>query len=166
MASNKKTREELKKLFGDECWVDKLDLKARTIFGEYKGKSVEQLKEDKKLVYHHIIMKKDGGKNTIANGALMSKENHEWFHKQKQWKQDKMNEYFQQYKINCILAHFDDEMAVHATKLQIDYDELDDENYFMLQYDPELDALDTKIYERAKELKEGLQKKNDREDRE
>lgn len=163
MAKNRRTRDEMIKLFGNECWVEKLDLKPRSITGKYRGKAIKKVKKDKILTYHHIIMKKDGGKNTIANGALMSEENHTWFHQQKQWKQDKMNEYFQQYKINCILARFDDEMAVKATKLQIDYDELDEDNYFRLEYDPELADLDTKIYEIAKTTKEE-QKKNDRED--
>lgn len=164
--SNKKTREEMIALFGEECWIEKLNLKPRSIIGEYTGKSIQKAKEEKRIVYHHIIMKKDGGKSTIANGALISEENHAWFHKQKQWRQDAMNEYFQQYKINCILANFDDEMAVHATKLQIDFDELDEENSFMLEYDPELDQLDTEIYKIAKTKKETQPKNKEWEDKE
>lgn len=151
---NKKVREEMVELFGDECWIDKLDLKPRSIIGDYVGRSIKCLKKDRVLVYHHIIMKKDGGKNTIANGALLSEENHTWLHQQKQWRQDTINQYLQMYKINFILANFNDELAVKATKLQIDYDELDEPNYFIIGYDEELDKLDTEIFKEAKKKKE------------
>lgn len=163
MGSNKKTRDELIKLFGDKCWVDKLDLKPRSIIGDYKGKSIKRLKKDKLLVYHHIIMKKDGGKTTISNGALMSEENHVWFHQQKQWKQDIMNNYFQQYKINCILANFDDELAVKLTKAQIDFCELDDE-YIDFGYDNEPYLLNEEVFKIAIADKEKLNKKDDKDE--
>ena len=162
MSSNKKTREEMIELFGDKCWIDKLDLRARSLTGEYTGRSVRKAKEEQKLVYHHIIMKKDGGKSTISNGALMSEDNHEWFHRQKQWRQDIMNEYLQQYKINCILANFDDDMAIHVTKAQIDFAELDEENYFILEYDQELDELDKEIFKKAKEKRDTLKEWEER----
>lgn len=53
----------------------------------------------KQLTYHHIKMRKDGGKATIENGALLSTENHAWFHKQTPEKQTAMNKAFQQYKM-------------------------------------------------------------------
>lgn len=159
MASNKKVREEMVDVFGNRCWVDKLKLRsAKTLKGTHKGRKLKNLKKDKVLTYHHIIMKKDGGKPTISNGALLSEENHTWFHKQKQWKQDKMNQYFQQYKINFIMANFDDELALEITKLQIDYDELnDDDDYVSIPYD-EIDDLNTEIYNRAKVKRNTMKK--------
>lgn len=93
---------------------------------------------------------------------MLSSENHEWLHQQKQWKQDAINGYFQQYKINFILANFDDEMAIKATKLQIDYSGLDDEDYFTIGYDPELDDLNDQMFKRIKQKKEEEEKDEDR----
>lgn len=67
---NTKVRKQMEEIFGSECWIEKLDLKPRTIIGEFKGKSVKRLKKDKVLTYHHIIMRKDGGKPTIANRSF------------------------------------------------------------------------------------------------
>ena len=52
----------------------------------------------KQLTYHHIRMRKDGGKATRENGALLSEENHIWFHKQSPTTQNYMNALFQEYK--------------------------------------------------------------------
>ena len=43
-------------------------------------------------------MKKDGGKATVENGALLSAENHNWFHRQSPQAQGYMNAIFQEYK--------------------------------------------------------------------
>ena len=56
------------------------------------------MKRMKQLTYHHIRMRKDGGKATVENGALLSAENHAWFHKQSPQVQTQMNEMFQEYK--------------------------------------------------------------------
>ena len=52
----------------------------------------------KQLTYHHIKKKKDGGKATVENGALLSAENHQWFHQQNSQSQEYMNTMFQEYK--------------------------------------------------------------------
>lgn len=56
------------------------------------------MKKMKQLTYHHIKMKKDGGRATVENGALLSAENHAWFHKQNSQDQAIMNAMFQEYK--------------------------------------------------------------------
>lgn len=96
MSSNKNARKALEKLYGKECFIDKLHL--RKDKQKYTGKS--QYKKMKQLSYHHIVMKKDGGKATVENGALLSIENHAWFHKQTPERQKAMNEAFQAYKIS------------------------------------------------------------------
>lgn len=55
----------------------------------------------KQLTYHHIKMKKDGGRATRENGALLSAENHAWFHQQSEQAQAQMNAIFQDYKKRC-----------------------------------------------------------------
>lgn len=52
----------------------------------------------KKLSYHHIVERSKGGSTTIENGALLSIENHAWFHQQSEEDQIKMNKAFQAYK--------------------------------------------------------------------
>ena len=72
MSKNKSVRKELERLYGRECFIDKLHL--RKDKQKYKGKA--QYKRMKQLTYHHIKPKKDGGEATIQNGALLSEENH------------------------------------------------------------------------------------------
>ena len=96
MSSNKRAKEKLIKLYGDECFIKKLKLRKDIESKKYKGKS--QKNRMQQLTYHHIKMKKDGGKATVENGALLSAENHAWFHKQSPQAQAQMNELFQQYK--------------------------------------------------------------------
>lgn len=95
MSSNKRAKEELIKIYGAECFIDKLKLRDES-GRRYTGKG--QKAKMKQLTYHHIKMKKDGGKATVENGALLSAENHAWFHKQSEPIQHQMNELFQEYK--------------------------------------------------------------------
>ena len=96
MSSNKRAKEELIRRYGAECFIEKLKLRKDTEPRRYKGK--DQMKKMKQLTYHHIRMKKDGGRATVENGALLSAENHAWFHKQNPQDQAIMNAMFQEYK--------------------------------------------------------------------
>ena len=100
--SNKGAKEALIKLFGPECFIDRLHLREDTE-RVYKGKA--QYKRMKQLTYHHIKEKSKGGKATVENGALLSAENHIWFNQQPKEKQREMNKAFQDFKasfgINC-----------------------------------------------------------------
>ena len=103
MSSNKRAKEALIRLYGKECFIEKLHLRPDTE-RKYTGKA--QYHRMKQLTYHHIEMKKDGGKATIENGALLSAENHEWFNRQSKEKQRQMNDMFQEYKrkIDYVIA--------------------------------------------------------------
>lgn len=96
MSSNKRAKEELIRRYGAECFIEKLKLRKDIEPRRYKGKG--QMKKMKQLTYHHIRMKKDGGRATVENGALLSAENHAWFHKQNSQDQAIMNAMFQEYK--------------------------------------------------------------------
>ena len=74
MSSNKIARKKLEKLYGSECFIEKLHLRIDTEPRRYKSKG--QMKRMKQLSYHHIKMKKNNGKTTVANGAILSVENH------------------------------------------------------------------------------------------
>ena len=52
------------------------------------------------ITYHHIKEDRNGGLETVENGALLSAENHEWFNRQSKEKQRQMNDMFQEYKRN------------------------------------------------------------------
>ena len=105
--SNKKARKKLIKLYGAECFIEKLHLRTDTEPRQYTSKG--QYKRMKQLTYHHIREKQYGGKATVENGALLSEENHIWFNEQSKEAQKKMNELFQQYKasVECKVEFID-----------------------------------------------------------
>lgn len=94
--SNKKAKERLIQLYGEECFIEKLHLRVDTEPRKYTSKG--QYKRMKQLTYHHIREKRNNGKATVENGALLSAENHVWFNKQSKEAQRQMNELFQKYK--------------------------------------------------------------------
>ena len=106
--SNKRAKERLIQLYGAECFIEKLQLRKDTEPRRYTSKG--QRKRMKQLTYHHIKEKQYGGKATIANGALLSEENHIWFNKQSKEAQKQMNELFQQYKasVECKIEFVED----------------------------------------------------------
>lgn len=99
---NKSARQELERLYGKECFIEKLKLREK--YGEvkvYTGRNQVKkavLKRQRQLTYHHILEKSKGGKATAENGAILSAENHTWFHQQPKERQKEMNEAFQEYK--------------------------------------------------------------------
>lgn len=95
MAGNKKAREELERRYGKECFIEKLKLR-KEVGRVYKSKG--QKEKMKRLTYHHIKERRNGGKATVENGALLSNENHIWFHEQSESMQGYMNAIFQEYK--------------------------------------------------------------------
>lgn len=151
MSSNKKAKEELIRRYGAECFIEKLKLRKDVKPKRYKGKG--QMKRMKQLTYHHIKMKKDGGKATLENGALLSAENHAWFHQQSTQDQAQMNEIFQEYKKQydeCRVVFVDEldlGFQIRAMEFHIDERELKKEKYnrakekreFQKQVDEELD---------------------------
>lgn len=93
--SNKGAKQRLIKLYGKECFIDKLHLRPGPP-PVYTGKG--QMHRMKQLTYHHIVEKSKGGRATVENGALLSAENHAWFNKQQKGDQARMNQAFQDYK--------------------------------------------------------------------
>lgn len=151
MSSNKKIKEELIRRYGAECFIEKLKLRKDDTPRRYKGKG--QMKRMKQLTYHHIKMKKDGGRATVENGALLSAENHAWFHKQNPQDQAIMNALFQEYKKQyqeCEVVFVDDlklDFEIKAMEFHIDEREQKKEKYnrarekreFQKRVDEELD---------------------------
>ena len=95
MSSNKSAKQALIRRYGNQCFIERLHLR------DTKGlryTSCGQLRRMKQLTYHHILEKSKGGRATIENGALLSEENHEWFHRQPKEAQRVMNNMFQELK--------------------------------------------------------------------
>lgn len=105
--SNKRAKERLIQLYGAECFIEKLHLRKDTEPRKYTSKG--QRKRMKQLTYHHIREKRNNGKATVENGALLSAEKHAWFNKQSKEAQRQMNEVFQQYKqsVECKVEFVD-----------------------------------------------------------
>lgn len=151
MSSNKRVKEELIRRYGAECFIEKLKLRKDIEPRRYKGKG--QMKKMKQLTYHHIKMKKDGGRATVENGALLSAENHAWFHKQSSQDQATMNAMFQEYKKQyqeCQVVFVDEldlGFEIKAMEFHIDEREQKKEKYnrakekreFQKRVDEELD---------------------------
>lgn len=122
MSSNKRAKEKLIELYGNECFIDKLHLRKDKV-RRYTSKG--QMKRMRQLTYHHIIERRKGGKATVENGALLSAENHSWFHKQSEQKQKAMNQIFQEYKKSqeCSVVFVEDlklPFKIEFTELSVD----------------------------------------------
>ena len=97
MSSNRAVKERLIARYGAECFIERLKLRDTSGL-TYSGKN--QYKRMKMLTYHHIKERSKGGKATIENGALLSAENHQWFHQQDRADRERMNNAFQELKRN------------------------------------------------------------------
>lgn len=141
MSSNKRAKEELIRRYGAECFIEKLKLRKEPK-KHYTGKG--QMKRMKQLTYHHIKMKKDGGRATRENGALLSAENHSWFHQQSPQAQGYMNAIFQEYK-----RQVDECQVVFVDELDLGFEV----RPVVFEIDERGQMLDTKKekYNRAKE---------------
>ena len=115
--SNKKAKERLIKIYGEECFIEKLHLRKDKEPRKYTGK--KQMRRMKQLSYHHIKPRSKGGRTTIENGALLSVENHEWLHRQCPEVQRKLNKKFQEYKkCKVVTDDIDIECELHCGFLE------------------------------------------------
>lgn len=107
--SYKSIRTKMEKIFGKECFIEKLHLRKDDKPRRYKSKG--EYKRMKQLHYHHILEKSKGGQETIENGAILSGENHEWLHQQSEEKKQELNNAFQEYKKSVLCkVEFVDEL--------------------------------------------------------
>lgn len=122
MSSNRNIKLKMIAKYGNECWIEKLHLRPCTEPRIYKGKG--QLKRMKQLTFHHIKERSKGGRATEENGALLSAENHAWFHKQPKEVQDKLNQIFQEYKKSFNQNHPDSSTSEYNTSVPLSYDKV------------------------------------------
>lgn len=129
MSSNKRAKEKLIKLYGAECFIDKLKLRVDPEPRKYKSRG--QYKRMKQLTYHHIRERRNGGKATVENGALLSAENHAWFNKQCSEVQKQINKAFQDYKksVECTVEFGDIETSIEVRATIIVPEQLEKKKY-------------------------------------
>lgn len=126
MSSNKRAKEKLIELYGPECFIEKLSLRKDK---DRRYTSKGQMEKMRQLTYHHILERSKGGKATVENGALLTAENHSWFHKQSKGKQAWMNKRFQEYK-GCKVEFVDDFVSDIEVKYTImEFEERPKEKY-------------------------------------
>lgn len=142
MSSNKSAKNKLIELYGEECFIEKLHLRSGGYKEKYKSKG--QYKRMKQLTFHHILEKRNNGRATVENGALLSAENHAWFHKQTPAKQAELNRIFQEYKLGILEMH--NGRVVQSQVLDLD---LDMQEYDVIPLQP-----DNRKYNRAKVKRE------------
>lgn len=114
MSRNKYIKNMMIKKYGARCWIEKLSLRIDDTPRRYTSK--KQLKRMKQLTYHHIKERRNGGPTTEENGAILSVENHQWFHKQPIEVQRRINEIFQEYKRQFALLNQNDREAITVSK--------------------------------------------------
>lgn len=142
MSSNKSAKNKLIELYGEECFIEKLHLRPNGYKEKYKSKG--QYKRMKQLTFHHIVKKEHGGRATVENGALLSAENHSWFHKQTPIEQARLNDIFQQYKLGIL--EMNNGRVVQAQTINLDFE--------LQEYDVIPVYPDDRKYNRAKVKKE------------
>ena len=140
MSSNKNAKMKLIQLYGEECFMEKLHLRPGGYKEKYKSKG--QYKRMKQLTFHHILEKRNNGRATVDNGALLSAENHAWFHKQSAAKQAELNRIFQKYKLGIL--EMQDGRVIQAQVLDFDMEEYD-----VIPLQP-----DDRVYNRARVKRE------------
>ena len=84
-------------IFGKKCMIEEAGIREIPEKERKKIKGYKKIQE--KLTYHHIKPKSQGGKATIANGAVVKQYNHEWLEKLSKVERDKVNKQLQEYKI-------------------------------------------------------------------
>ena len=118
---NRKAKEALIRLYGPECFIDKLGLRPEKD-RKYTGKG--QYEKMKMLTYHHIKERCKGGQATVQNGAILSLDNHQWFNKQSKEKQAEMNKAFQEYKKCAIVIEPELDTGIEVKCMEFSMDEL------------------------------------------
>lgn len=140
--NNKKAKQRLIELYGEECFIEKLHLRPGGYKEKYKSQG--QYKRMKQLTFHHITKKEHGGRATPENGALLSAENHQWFNKQSEAEQARLNTIFQQYKLGVLEIH--NGKVVQAETIPLDFKM---EEYDSIPLEP-----DNRKYNRARVKRE------------
>ena len=121
-SKNKGIRNKLIKIYGNKCMIEAAGIR---YIPEKERKKIKGYKKfQEKITYHHIKERKDGGKRTLENGALIKGYNHEWLHSLPEEEKEKVNQQIQQYKMNVVAMKGDGEI-LDSQSITLDFDMTD-----------------------------------------
>ena len=94
---NRVVREELERIYGHKCMLHEgLKIKGYSKSkANYKGKSIL-----KQLTLHHLKPKREGGKATLENGAVLCRACHDYLEQTDSRTREELNNSLRQYKRN------------------------------------------------------------------
>lgn len=108
--SNKRAKEALIQIYGEECMFEKARVAERieqmggirtyrsyVAEKKFKGKPIK-----KQLTYHHLRHKSEGGPATVENGAVVEAVAHAYLHSLPRHQEEIANNMLRAYKINAL----------------------------------------------------------------
>lgn len=113
MASNKKRREELERIFGEGSMFQKAKTEEyistlpkikgyRRFLKERHFTTKELRKLTKRMNYHHLEHRADGGTTTIENGAVVNEAEHRYIHSLPRNQEEIINNHIRKWKADFI----------------------------------------------------------------
>lgn len=129
MASNKHRREELEAIYGEGCMFEKSKaeeyvsslprIKGFKVFikeRHFTSKEIAQLK--KRMNYHHLEHRADGGQTTIENGAVISELAHRYIHSLPRNQEEIINNHIRKWKLDVV--SLTTEAVIESQEIDID----------------------------------------------
>lgn len=129
MGSNKKKRQELEQIYGEGSMFEKAKteeyvstlpkIKGYKVFlkeKHYTSKDIARLK--KRMNYHHLQHRAEGGGTTIENGAIVSEIEHRYLHSLPRNQEEIINNHIRQWKLDFI--SLTTESVIDSKEIDID----------------------------------------------
>lgn len=98
MSSNKGARQALIQKFGKICMIEEAGIRKIPLSQRRKLKGYK--KSDDQITYHHLRAKRNGGKATEENGALVKGYNHQWLERLPEEEREAINNRLREFKLN------------------------------------------------------------------
>lgn len=106
---NSTGRKLLEERYGKGCFMERAGIREITKEQEQQmKKKIKGFKKlDRRITYHHIKEKSEGGEVSIENGANLAAYNHEWLHKQSPEVKKEINKRLQEFKESIDIANIE-----------------------------------------------------------
>ena len=129
MANNKQRREELEAIYGKGCMFEKSKaeeyvsslprIKGFKVFikeRHFTSKEIAQLK--KRMNYHHLEHRAEGGQTTLENGAVISELAHRYIHSLPRDQEEIINNHIRKWKLDVV--SLTTEAVIESQEIDID----------------------------------------------
>lgn len=117
MSKNKSVRQELEKIYGPGCMVERAGIRYIPIEERKQIKGYKKSQE--KITYHHIKEKSKGGPKTVQNGALVKGYNHTWIHQLDEVEREGINKKLQEFKLSIVQLR--NGKAINGKSIDLDF---------------------------------------------